>query len=90
MNTFLKFATVAALTIGASGIPVVAFATDTSNAIQLCEKNPNCAMKLEGNRIIMTVKGTGPKYIVDCPMINGTCTAQRPQSSRSFELARES
>lgn len=77
MNTLLRFATVVTLATGLAGLSGASLATDTSQAIKLCDKNPACAMKQEGNRIIMTVNGPGPKYIVDCPMKDGACTAQR-------------
>jgi len=78
MNALLRFATVVTLATGLGTFSGASFATDTSQAIKLCDLNPGCSMKQEGKRIIMTVKGPGPKYIVDCPMKDGACTAQRP------------
>jgi len=89
MNTLLRFATVVTLAAGLGIVSGPSLATDTSQAIKLCDQNPSCAMKQEGNRIIMTVKGPGPKYIVDCPMVDGACTAQRKTTRQLPEMTRD-
>ncbi len=57
-----------------------AFATDTSQAIKLCDANPNCHMVWgkDNDGITITVGGK----TIDCPKKNGPCTAIRTIPSR--------
>jgi hypothetical protein len=62
---------------GMLGASICAYATDTSQAIKLCDANPNCTMKWgkQNDSITITVKGSG--VIIDCPKVNGPCVAVR-------------
>ena len=71
MNTILKTTTAFVLAIGFFGSSPAAFATNTREAIKMCDKNPKCKMRDVGSGVIViTISGGGT---VTCPMINGPC-----------------
>ncbi len=51
------------------------FATTTSQAIKLCQKNPSCRSRVGEHSIIMTIGG---KEVVECPKLStGQCIIVR-------------
>lgn len=78
MKTIFQITAAMTFAIGISGICASAFATDTRQAIKLCDANPNCQMLADagGDKITMVVKGNGGnKSEVECPKLNGPCVA---------------
>ena len=71
MKMTLKITSAVALIVGIVAVSSGAFATDTREAIKMCDKNPKCKMTSAGiDFIILHVHGGGT---VVCPMINGPC-----------------
>ena len=74
MNTILKTTTAFVLVIGFFGSSPAAFATNTREAIKMCDKNPKCRMRDIGSGFIVLTVGAGGSVM--CPMINGPCQAR--------------
>jgi len=81
--------TAAILFFGAalSALSSSAFATDTSQAIKLCDANPNCKHYQDGIKIVLTVKNGKDVNQVECPSIDGECSVVLgPGGNRSSRL----
>jgi hypothetical protein len=63
MTTLTRVTFVVAFALGFAGASAPAFATDTSQALKLCQNNPQCHSKLGENSIAMSVNG---KLVVEC------------------------
>lgn len=64
-----------------------AFATDTAQAIKLCDANPNCKHYQDGITIVLTVKNGKDVNQVECPSIDGECSVVLgPGGSRSSRI----
>ncbi|MEO8530803.1 MAG: hypothetical protein ABI459_06250 [Deltaproteobacteria bacterium] len=74
MSYSTKLTAILALTAGLSGFAGAAFATDTSQAIKLCDANPNCKHYQDGIKITLTVKYGKDTKQVECPSIDGECS----------------
>ena len=91
MKTILRVTTVVTVAIGLSNTFTSAFATDTREAIKMCESNKNCTITEAGDRYVMLVAGNGgQKNQVECPKINGACTASLTTKSRKDVGSRKS
>ena len=72
MNLTMKITSTLALIVGIVTVSSGAFATNTREAIKMCDKNPKCTMRDIGSgQITVTVPGAGG--VVTCPIINGPC-----------------
>jgi hypothetical protein len=75
MKTFLPAMTIGILATALFGVASPSFATDTSQAIKMCDANPSCTMKWGKLNDAITIVVGGK--VIDCPKKNGPCTAVR-------------
>lgn len=75
MKTTFKFASATLFVLALLGNSQIASATDTSQAIKLCDANPSCTMKWGKLNDAITIVIGGK--VIDCPKKNGPCTAVR-------------
>ncbi len=75
MKTTLKFASATFFVLAVLGNSQIASATDTAQAIKLCDANPSCTMKWGKLNDAITIVVGGK--VIDCPKKNGPCTAVR-------------
>ena len=75
MNRSLSAMTTGLLAVAVFGLVSPTFATDTSEAIKMCDANPNCTMKWGKLNDAITIVVGGKT--IDCPKKNGPCTAVR-------------
>ncbi len=73
MKAIVQITYSAALVAGLIGLSHAAFATDTREAIKMCDKNPKCKLTDIGSGFISV---SVPGGTVMCPMVNGPCQAR--------------